>query len=774
MASARYGQIVHDSNHKINLRFASGQAREEFRGAFEEYHASHEHDGEVPRFIDITAKDAKGGYGAGTRNHGTIHPVKLVVLSNGEFVLDYNEQADRVTIDGYTFNEIKDYHNPSGLLEYSWYSPPTSCIPPIIVVENKFIDSSILQRHELSAFFRDMSDEEYQALLASVEKNGFIDNIIRVYEGQILDGWHRYRAGRDLNLLRKLKFQQWNEDEHSDGDPRVFAYARNMERRHQDKSVRAQIAVAFHKRFGMGRPKGDEDDEGKVHQNDELKSRKELADEAGVSTATIDRAIAVEKEGQSEAVIHGKKTAGEVIKARDAARLRKHKQSILKNMWDTNIQAARDYTGDSDTDLNQYLSLDDLEKGFAEHNESFADAFTSGMKRIDTAASFKNFQDRAFEVDEHGVAKVSIDDLEKENRAIGFYAGDIRQWQRPDWSPDTNWILPLIEAKKVARGKPIAPKPAPKPEPDLETLREQVKSEMPKWKQRYKESGKKESELVSRASFSALIHVLRHWDEASSTPPEEGAATAEELEELLKHLKDDGYAFIFRLRAYIRETEQPVPDETLPFVPEDADEDAETEVSEPESDPTFDAAVEDALDSLNSMWDSYDRSEELKDVSRSDFAVAAAKHNGLYIENDYASGQNYLMQEDFALLKNLSKVAEVETWKHRFNSISVDIEMSADWVKALVAECDAPEPEVDEDTSLTEIDNLLEVKQFLESLNSQVETYIDPIQRDEFSLRVFDALNFDALEESSELTERQQLAILIDIARSIIEESEAV
>jgi len=477
------------------------------------------------------------------------------------------------------------------------------------------------------------------------------------------------------------------------------------------------------------------------------------------------------------------------------------------------IQAARDYTGDSDTDLNQYLSLDDLEKGFAEHNESFADAFTSGMKRIDTATSFKDFQDRAFEVDEHGVAKVSIDDLEKENRAIGFYAGDIRQWQRPDWSPDTNWILPLIEAKKVARGH-IAPKPEPKPEPDLETLREHVKSEMPKWKKRYKESGKKESELVSRASFSALIHVLRHWDEASSTPPEEGAATAEELEELLGMLKDDGYAFIFRLRAYIRETEQPVPDETspvvpegededeaepteyplqdalnemkakaedskpvpdetLPFVPEDADEDAETEVSEPESDPTFDAAVEDALDSLNSMWDSYDRSEELKDVSRSDFAVAAAKHNGLYVENDYGSGENYLMQRDFALLKNLSKVAEVETWKHRFNSISVDIEMRADWVKALVAECDAPEPEVDEDTSLTEIDNLLEVKQFLESLNSQVETYIDRIQRDEFSLRVFDALHFDALEENSELTERQQLAILIDVAHSILVESDS-
>ncbi|MDE0327334.1 MAG: hypothetical protein OXN27_25685 [Candidatus Poribacteria bacterium] len=743
MASTRYGRIQHDRYSAINVKFPSPDARQEFADKFNEYHASHDHDGEVPTFELITAADTKG-YTGGRR------PVEL----------------EDISIDGYTHTELIEYHEENGLYRNAFYRPPTCCVAPIISLDREFVVADTLERHELSAIFGDMPTDDYQSLLSSVEKDGFMDQHIKILDGKVLDGWHRYRAGRELNLLRKLKFQQWNEKD--DGDPQAFVLARNIERRHLGASQRAQIIVTFNERFGLG----DNQHTKEGTPNGEPKTREELAKEAGVGTSTIDRAVIIEKEGESEAVIAGEKTAGEVIKARDAAKLKKHKQSILKNMWDTNIQAARDYTGDSDTDLNQYLSLDDLEKGFAEHNESFADAFTSGMKRIDTAASFKNFQDRAFEVDEHGVAKVSIDDLEKENRAIGFYAGDIRQWQRPDWSPDTNWILPLIEAKKVERGH-IAPRPEPKPEPDLETLREQVKSEMPKWKQRYKETGKKESELVSRASFSALIHVLRHWDEASSTPPEEGAATAEELEELLKHLKDDGYAFIFRLRRYIKETEQPVPDETLPFVPEDADEDAETEVSEPESDPTFDAAVEDALDSLNSMWDSYDRSEELKDVSRSDFAVAAAKHNGLYVENDYGSGENYLMQRDFALLKNLSKVAEVETWKHRFNSISVDIEMRADWVEALVAECDAPEPEVDEDTSLTEIDNLLEVKQFLESLNSQVETYIDRIQRDEFSLRVFDALHFDALEENSELTERQQLAILMDVAYSILVESDS-
>lgn len=308
MAATRYGRIYHSDNHHISLCFSSAKAREDFRGEFDAYHAGHDHDGEVPRFVNITAKDTKG-YGNSGRTHGVIHPVKLVVLSNGEFVKDHNEQAEYVTIDGYTLNEIKDYHNPSGVLEYSWYKPPTSCVPPIIVVENKFIDSNILQRHPLSAIFGDMSDDDYQSLIESVQKDGFIDNVVRVYEGQILDGWHRYRAGRELNLLRKLKFQQWNEDEHRDGDPKVFVLARNIERRHLTPGQRAQIVVSFNERF----QKGDIDSQRDGTPNGEPKTREDLAKESGVGTSTIDRAVAVEKEGQSEVVIAGKKTAGEVL-----------------------------------------------------------------------------------------------------------------------------------------------------------------------------------------------------------------------------------------------------------------------------------------------------------------------------------------------------------------------------------------------------------------------------------------------------------------------------
>ena len=59
-----------------------------FAEKFKEYHDSHAHDGEAPRFEFIKAADVRDVY-AGGRNH-----------NHGE-----------ITIDGYAFYEIKEYHN---------------------------------------------------------------------------------------------------------------------------------------------------------------------------------------------------------------------------------------------------------------------------------------------------------------------------------------------------------------------------------------------------------------------------------------------------------------------------------------------------------------------------------------------------------------------------------------------------------------------------------------------------------------------------------------
>lgn len=299
MAANRYGQIWHGNHHHINIRFASTEARLKFQNEFEAYHASHDHEGDIPTFRCVSSKDLKLGTGDKS-------PQDLVKAETDK---DY-----RITIDGYSWNEIHDYHNPSGLSQYTWYRVPTCCVPPIIVIGREFVDSGTLQRHKLSAIFGDMPDTDFQSLIESVQTDGFIDPIIRIYEGKILDGWHRYRAAQELNLIRKLKFQEWKERD--EGDPAAFVLARNIERRHLTPSQRAQIAVTFNERFGIGNIKA----QLSATPDGEPKSREELAEQANVGTSTIDRAVAVEKAGQSEAVITGEKTAGEVLKEQEAER----------------------------------------------------------------------------------------------------------------------------------------------------------------------------------------------------------------------------------------------------------------------------------------------------------------------------------------------------------------------------------------------------------------------------------------------------------------------
>ena len=601
MASTRYGRIFHGDHHHNNIKFPSPGARDLFTAEFKKYHDSHEHDGEAPRFEFIKAADVRDVY-AGGRNHN----------------------HDEITMDGYAFYEIKEYHNREHPDTYTHYRVPTCCISPIIVLDREFIDAGTLQRHELSSVFGDMPETDFENLVKSVEKDGFMDSLIRVLDGKVLDGWHRYQAALSLNLVRKLMFMAW--DDEKEGKAIAFVSARNLERRHLTASQRGQIVVFLNERFGWGGDRSKTPD-------DALKTKVDLAAEANVGASTIDRAVKVEKLGKSEAVISGEKTASQVIKEetlkslweqvsaempewkrrnkekskyesdhigrasqsmliaalrfhkdsdadgaatvvelkqllelikadtfsfilevrrvlqesqqpvesksetaddRDASKLLKNKKQTLKSMWDARVQAARDYTGDADTELNQYLSLPQLEDGFARYHEIYEAPFKSGMKRITSANSLSNFQERVLESD------VSLEDLEKEGRAIKTYAFDILKWK------DQEWIQSMLQWRKNAFSKADSkpePKPDPEPEP-INALWEQVSAEMPKWKERYKETGYKESDLVNQATLSVLLTALRAYRENEDT----GAATIEELKDLLGLMKSSSYPFIRQLR----------------------------------------------------------------------------------------------------------------------------------------------------------------------------------------------------------------------------------
>ena len=598
--------------------------------------------------------------------------------------------------------EIKEYHNRENPDTYTHYRVPTCCISPIIVLDREFIDAGTLKRHELSSVFGDMPETDFENLVKSVEQDGFMDSLIRVLDGKVLDGWHRYQAALSLNLVRKLMFMPW--DDEKDGNAIAFVSARNLERRHLSASQRGQIVVSLNERFAWG------GDRSKTP-NGVLKTTSELAAQAKVGKSTIDRAVKVEKAGKSEAVISGETSATQVIEEetlkslweqvsaeipewkrrdkekskyesdhigrasqsmliaalrfhkdsdadgaatvvelkqllelikadtlsfilevrrvlkesqqpvesksetaddRDASKLLKKKKQTLKSMWDARVQAARDYTGDADTELNQYLSLPQLEDGFARYHEVYEAPFKSGMKRITSANSLSIFQERALESD------VSLEDLEKECRAINTYAFDILKWK------DQAWIQSMLQWRKNALSKADSkpePKPDPEPEPDddLKTLWEQVTAEMPKWKQRYKETGYKESDLVNQATLSVLLTALRTYRENEDT----GAATIEELKDLLGLMKSSSYVFIRQLRKALGgcqpskpDTSDETPAETEETCPDDAQ---ETEDSE-EDTSLADLNLPSLKGILDTLLDTVGRIEH--SITRDDLSVA--------------------------------------------------------------------------------------------------------------------------------------------------------
>ena len=135
-----------------------------------------------------------------------------------------------------------------------------------------------LERHELSALLTDMPEAEYQDLIQSISNNGQREPI-RVFDGKVIDGWHRYRAAMDAGVQPWI--EDYDEEEH--GDIQSFVIDQNVRRRHLSAQERARIEVAVRE----WRPDG-------VRSTDDSESftNAQMAAEAGVSERTIGRAKA--------------------------------------------------------------------------------------------------------------------------------------------------------------------------------------------------------------------------------------------------------------------------------------------------------------------------------------------------------------------------------------------------------------------------------------------------------------------------------------------------
>lgn len=145
-------------------------------------------------------------------------------------------------------------------------------------------------QHPLSAAFPKMGANDLDALFKDIEKNGQMDDIT-LYEGQVLDGWHRWGC---LELLdRKPRTRELPEEL----DPVAFVISKNIHRRNLSPSQRAVAVAECHEWKPIGKPL--------KATSSLLKSTDQMAEMADVSRATMTHAKAVVKSGRTDEVKNG-------------------------------------------------------------------------------------------------------------------------------------------------------------------------------------------------------------------------------------------------------------------------------------------------------------------------------------------------------------------------------------------------------------------------------------------------------------------------------------
>jgi len=165
----------------------------------------------------------------------------------------------------------------------------------------------MMKRHALSKAFPDLSDEEFTALKESIRRNGQRDKIL-LFDDQILDGWHRYRAC--LELGKAPIFGVFT------GDAVQCVIDKNIHRRQLTASQRAMALAACNRWLDVGTnqlsPQGD---------STAGMSIRKMAAAAKVNPKTIEKAKLVSLRATPELreqVIAGATTLAEAVRALDS------------------------------------------------------------------------------------------------------------------------------------------------------------------------------------------------------------------------------------------------------------------------------------------------------------------------------------------------------------------------------------------------------------------------------------------------------------------------
>jgi hypothetical protein len=171
------------------------------------------------------------------------------------------------------------------------------------------------QQHPLSAAFPAIGADDFQALKDSIENIG-VQNPITLFEGMVIDGWHRYTAANDLGMHCPAV-------ELGNVDPRDFVLAQNKARRHVTQAQLALATTAVYAWKPVGNPEFSQSHTECVI----AKSNDELAAIAGVHKNTITQAKAVQSKAAPEVIAAVKSGEIGLPKAAAIAKLPKEEQA---------------------------------------------------------------------------------------------------------------------------------------------------------------------------------------------------------------------------------------------------------------------------------------------------------------------------------------------------------------------------------------------------------------------------------------------------------------
>jgi len=215
------------------------------------------------------------------------------------------------------------------------------------------------EQHELSKAYPPMTEDNFQDLKDSIEVVGLLD-AITIYEDKVIDGWHRYTACLAVGMPHT------EIDLPDDVDPVDFVRAKNgKSRRHMTASQLALSEVSINAWAFRGNPKS--------LPGKDFNSAKEMAEKAGVSVSTIERAKEVLSKGSDEVINAVKTGKVSVKKAASVSKLPKEQQAKAitappeprPSMLDGNVPSdeelmANDLAMQADLELvNQFLESDD-------------------------------------------------------------------------------------------------------------------------------------------------------------------------------------------------------------------------------------------------------------------------------------------------------------------------------------------------------------------------------------------------------------------------------